>query len=1037
MARSLADGAYEELITAELAAALERTPRATDVTALAAADAPMRLARFLRDELTRALAAVRAGDGEDRLDRQLALANQVIGLLREHGDTATGQELAPPARELRAVAPTAELFPLRPETGLSSSALLTMGPREPRLGSELVREFASADRVDALIAFVTRGGVRQLDDAIDRLVTGHRPGEPSRLRILTTTYTGATELAALTALALRPGVEVRVSFDGRRTRLHAKAWLFHRASGLSTAYVGSANLSAPALVGGLEWTLKTSAAELPAVVDKFAGAFETLWADGEFEQFDPRDDHAVDRLRAALGAARTGDRDQLHTYFTLTPYPYQQTILDRLHAERAEHGHRRNLVVAATGTGKTLVAAFDYAAIARAAGGVRPRLLFIAHTRQILVQARTAFRTVLRDGAFGELLTGEDAPAEFTHLFATIQTLRSRDLPTQLGVDYWQHVVVDECHHMQAQGYQAVIPSLRPDVLLGLTATPERADGRSLLVDFDGRIAAELRLWHALEHQLLAPFEYYGLDDGVGAEALARLRWVRGRGYDLGELGALYTGDHARADLVLAQLARKADVTRMRALGFCVSVAHAEFMAAHFVAKRVPAVALSGSSTSDERAAAQRALEAGEVRVIFTCDLFNEGIDLPFVDTLLLLRPTESATIFLQQLGRGLRLHPGKGACLVLDFIGQHRAEFRFDAIYAQLTGLPRARLREAVDAGFPFLPSGCAMSLDAVARDTVLRSLRSAVEASWRQLVRDAATLAGAGGTLDLGGFLADTGHELTDLYRSDRGSWTRLCGDAGVAPPATDDDLALCHDLGRLAHVDDDRRLARLRAWLDGAEPQGDTEHREALMLGYLLAHDSRRFMAAEDVLPWLRSRPAVRAELRAVVDVCATTAEPAAPRYPVADWPLALHRHYQRREILTACGVWTATRKVPHQQGIERITAQRRELLFVTLDKSDRGFSPTTRYRDYAISADRFHWETQNAVAAGSDSARHYAEHLARDWSMHLFVQTRKGAPFAYLGPVIHEHQEGSRPVQIVWRLTHPLPAALLDEYRTLAQ
>jgi len=423
--------------------------------------------------------------------------------------------------------------------------------------------------------------------------------------------------------------------------------------------------------------------------------------------------------------------------------------------------------------------------------------------------------------------------------------------------------------------------------------------------------------------------------------------------------------------------------------------------------------------------------------VIFTCDLFNEGIDLPFVDTLLLLRPTESATIFLQQLGRGLRLHPGKSTCLVLDFIGQHREEFRFDAIYAQLTGLPRARLREAVEAGFPFLPSGCAMSLDKEAHKTVLRSLRTAVEATWRQLVRDAASLAGTGRPLELAGFLADTGHELTDLYRSPNGSWTRLCRDAGVAPATDDDDLPLCHDVGRLAHLDDSHRLARLRTWLDGAEPRTEPERREALMLGYLLAHDSRRLMAAEQVLPWLRSHPTVCHELRAVVAVRTAHAEPAAPHCPVADWPLALHRHYQRREILTACGVWTATRKVPHQQGIERINPQRRELLFVTLDKSDRGFSPTTRYRDYAISATHFHWETQNAVAAGSDSARHYAEHVARGWSMHLFVQTRKGAPFAYLGPVLHESQQGSRPVQIVWRLSHPLPAALLDEYRTLAQ
>src|SRR5690606_2249851 len=210
---------------------------------------------------------------------------------------------------------------------------------------------------------------------------------------------------------------------------------------------------------------------------------------------------------------------------------------------------------------------------------------------------------------------------------------------------------------------------------------------------------------------------------------LRQIRWSR-TGYDLGALADLYTGHTARADLVLAQLGRRvADLGRVRALGFCVSVEHAEFMAQHFAAKGVPAMAVHGGSPVEERADAPRRLRAREVNVVFTCDLYNEGVDLPFVDTLLLLRPTTSAPLFLQQLGRGLRLDPGsdKSSCLVLDFIGQHREEFRFDGVLSALTGVPRARLREAVEAGFPFLPSECGVDLDPVARDTILSSLRDA----------------------------------------------------------------------------------------------------------------------------------------------------------------------------------------------------------------------------------------------------------------------------------------------------------------------
>ena len=671
--RRLADGLYEEVITDELTRALESlaTTRHLDIVDLGG-DSHVILARLLRGQIERAFADI-GGTGDDRLARQLELAGDLLRVLESRKLIDPGQRPAAPPRELRGVFPDRAATPRRPETPLATTTLLTLGRGEPRIGHELACEIDSADRVDALVSFVTKGGVRVLRDAIDRLALRHARGGPPVLRLITTTYTGATEAAAVEELARLPGVEVRVSFDGRRTRLHAKAWLFHRESGLSTAYVGSANLSAPALTAGLEWMVKLSGADLPHVIAKFAGAFETLWADREFRRFDPDDPADRERLRGALGAARGSDETARLTFFTIEPYEFQEEILDRLRAERELHGRHRNLVVAATGTGKTVIAAFDYARRA-AAVGLRPRLLFLAHRRELLVQARDTFRHILRDASFGAILTGDDEPGQLDHLFATIASLRSRGLIARLGADHWHHVVVDECHHIPAASYQEVVPRLLPEVLVGLTATPERTDDRSLLGDFDGHIAAEIRLWHALERQLLVPFEYYGVNDGVDARRMADLRWTRGKGYDAAGLDGLYTGDHARADLVLAQLrSRVGELRNVRALGFCVGIGHAEFMAAHFTQRGVPAIAVHGNSPAELRAHARLALERGEVNVIFTCDLYNEGIDLPFVDTLLLLRPTESATLFLQQLGRGLRLHTGKASCLVLDFIGQHR----------------------------------------------------------------------------------------------------------------------------------------------------------------------------------------------------------------------------------------------------------------------------------------------------------------------------------------------------------------------------
>ena len=1033
-ARDLVDGVYEELVTRQLARAAEgvRSRRIVDMATIRAADSHSILARFVAGELERALADI-GGSGDEKVARQLDIANRIVRLLADAELVDAEQAVADPAHELRAI--YADTVPARPELPLSASTLLTLGHGEPRIGHELACEIETADRVDALVSFVTKGGVRQLRDAFDRLCRRYRAGGPPVLRLITTTYIGATEAAAVEELARLPGVEVRVSYDGRRTRLHAKAWYFHRATGLSTAYVGSANLSSPALTAGLEWMVKVSSGDLPHVLRKFSGAFDTLWCDREFEPFrhDVPDD--VSRLRGALDVAKGTKEIAVGAFFTLEPYDYQEAILEKLTAEREVHHRHRNLVVAATGTGKTMIAAFDYARRA-AAAGLRPRLLFLAHRTELLEQAQSTFRHVLRSGDFGALLTGKDDPRDHEHLFATIQSFRSRDLVERLGADYWDHVVIDECHHAPAASYQAIVANLRPSVLVGLTATPERTDGKSLLGDFDGHVGAELRLWHALEKQLLAPFEYYGLHDGVSEHDMSTIRWSRGAGYDRDDLDRLYTGNHARADLVLEQLrSRVVDLKTVKALGFCVSVAHARFMAGWFTQRGVPAVALDGDADRETRHEARRKLERGEVSAIFTCDLYNEGVDLPFVDTLLLLRPTESATIFLQQLGRGLRLHKGKATCLVLDFIGHFRLEFRFDAILGALTGLPRAQLPQAAGDGFPFLPSGCSVSLDAVAREVVLRSLRSSVEATWRRLVSEAATVATQNHDVNLETFLAQTGRELEDVYRS--GSWTKLRIDAGIEKRAVNEnELKLCRRARHLLHIDDADRLAGVRALLAGRAAESAVERREHLMLAYQLEHEPARKMSADSVGPWLCDLPAARAELAEVIEILSDRVSlPPSPR-PIADWPLVLHRQYGRREILTGSGYWTEDRKVPQQQGVLRFEDERRELLFVTIDKSDRGFSPTTRYRDFAISREMFHWETQNAVSADSETARRYIEHVARGWSIHLFVQPRKGSPFAYLGPVRYQRHEGSRPVGIVWRLDTPMPASLFQEYGSLA-
>ena len=329
-------------------------------------------------------------------------------------------------------------------------------------------------------------------------------------------------------------------------------------------------------------------------------------------------------------------------------------MLESLQVERDVHDRHRNLVVAATGTGKTVVAALDYrrlCELARRRSREPAALLFVAHRKEILDQSLRTYREVLADAAFGELYVGDARPERWRHVFASVQSLTSYDV-TNIPAEAFEVVVIDEFHHAEATTYRRIIDHLRPRELLGLTATPERADGSDVRSYFDGRTAAELRLWDALGADLLCPFHYFGIADGTD---LRGIEWKRGR-YDERGLDNVYTGNDARARIVLQQVRDKiTDLGAMRALGFCVCVAHSEYMAETFNRAGIPALAVTGATASRDRARALEDLRSRRVNVLFAADLFNEGLDLPDVDTVLFLRPTESATIFLQQLGRGLR----------------------------------------------------------------------------------------------------------------------------------------------------------------------------------------------------------------------------------------------------------------------------------------------------------------------------------------------------------------------------------------------
>ncbi|MGW0195241.1 DUF3427 domain-containing protein [Nonomuraea sp. NPDC003201] len=1012
----LQPGVYQHLITRELDGLLRAVPDRdlVDRRALDIADSHETLARHLAALTRRALRSVRGENDAVRLARQVEIVNKVADLLGDLvPEAASPEELLEAAEELLGVARSRDRdaagrvrFPARPVIPLTGSALLVNGRGQPEIGHELKRELASADRVDLLCAFVKWNGVRVLAEAIEEFVA--RGG---RLRVVTTTYIGATDRLALDRLAAM-GAEIRVSYDTRMTRLHAKAWLFQRDNGLSTAYVGSSNLSRTALSHGLEWNVRLAQAEQPHLIDTFAATFDDYWGDPSFEPYDPAQD--AERLDRALSAERAGGRAVVldFAHVDVRPYSYQREILDELAAERQIHDRWRNLVVMATGTGKTVVAALDYRRL-RAAGQAES-LLFVAHRKEILRQSLLTFRQVMRDETFGEMYVDGARPEQWRHVFASVQTLHANPLPEP---DRFDMVVVDEFHHAEAVTYRQLLSGVRPKVLLGLTATPERADGQDIKHWFDGRIAAELRLWEALERGLLAPFQYFGVHDGTD---LRQIGWRRGQGYDLGQLSNVYTGNDRRAAVVLETLRRKVgEVGRMRAIGFCVSVDHARFMADRFTRAGLPSVAVTVQSRNDERDQALRDLRERRINAVFTVDLFNEGVDVPEIDTVLFLRPTDSATVFLQQLGRGLRLADDKPCLTVLDFVGHQHKQFRFDRRYRALTGANRTGIAREIERGFPTLPAGCVIDLDRDVRRLVLENVRQALSLNWRDLARELREL----GNVSMAAFLRETGLDVEDLYRGRRQGWASLRHAAGfdTAPP----DEGLGRAFGRMLHIDDVERLALLTEVLAGRPPRSPKSPRELRLLAMLdamLWGGTESVSGMEARLAHLTGARAT--ELGELADLLRSRLRHVAPPLdPVV--PLRLHARYSKNEVLAAFGI---DKPAPIREGVKYVQEHQADLFFATIDKTVGRYSPTTLYQNRAISEDLFQWESQSPLRSSTPTARRY---VAGESTAHLLIRKSKRdeglgtPPYTYAGPVQYVSHEGERPVRFVWRLDHPLP------------
>ena len=977
---------------------------------------------------------------DSSVKKGLELANSIICKLVNEFHLDSGNLVSAQAKILTAVIDKTQsdypdlakrLEEMMPMKGLVNGALFT--GKGMKMYTELQKEIASANEIRLMVSFIKKRGLALILPQLKEFT--NRGG---LLKVITTTYMQATDYEAVIQLASLKNTEIKITYDVTSERLHAKAYIFLRQTGFNTAYIGSSNISEQALDTGAEWNVKVTQMEQPRMMKTILGAFDaSWWADG-YETFVNGEDN--ERLKAALNKEVDNEIDFSTLKGLIRPFDYQQEILERLQVEREVRGHWRNLVVAATGTGKTVMAASDYKAFTTK--HERARLLFVAHREEILRQSLQTFRQVLSDYNFGEKWYGGEEPANYEYVFASKDTLNNRLDSLPLPSDYYDYIVIDEVHHVAASSYRKIINHFTPKVLLGLTATPERMDGEDITQDFDGTISAEIRLDDALNKGLLAPFYYYGITDSVDYSEVA---WDKGH-YVASELSRIYSYNDDRTAVILQSLQKYLTSIRdVRALCFCVDQQHAKYMASKFTLCGLKADVLT-SENAQMRAPLYRRLKNKEINYLFVVDMFNEGVDIPEVDTILFLRPTESLTVFIQQFGRGLRKAEGKTHVNILDFVGNCRAEFNYTDRMRVMLGRTSMSVSEEMERDCPHLPLGCRIILEPKAKEYIMSNIKGAIQ---RFTARKVIALVQNferhhSVPLTLSNFIRIYQLPLDKLYKGR--TWNQLLFEAGLKLEQSAYNEELSRAVFRKWLATDSysylsfiEKLASLSFRIKVNEMNA-IDQKRLLMLYYDLFENAGRFQSLQEMVDSLSRDALFCEELKEVMPLLLkdNKAYEKADNSMLPNFPLRLHGVYTRDQIKVAIGKSTISNKSSAREGVERNKQMNLEAMFVDIIKN-REDGSTTDYDDKALSPYLFQWDTQNKTKPDSPVGQAY---INQTQTMLLFVREQASFPedknrtlgYVYLGRVTlsdwtYKNLGTRMQMQIRWNMVEPIPGSVL--------
>jgi superfamily II DNA or RNA helicase/HKD family nuclease len=1033
---------------------------------------PAKHTTFLIQQVMRDLSETfRYYEETNQFQEILGLTNQVRRLLL----TNHNHEMDMPLKAIHYRNDEMEI-PLYPEFFLSNPLLITnSGTDNIHLFKTLKYELLTADNAYFMVSFVRWSGLQLLLRVIDDFRVSH----PNRkIKILTSTYLKITEPKALRRLLEFPHIETKV-FDSGHVSFHTKAYLFERTSNLHTVIIGSSNLTYSALQTGHEWNVKLPGTMFNSIYDSAYKAFVKYWSDSRAlpltnmlvddyeEEYNDKKVMLVNPFVAAQHVDFSEDKNSAQeSDVQIVPNKMQREALQALQETRRSRRDKA-VVIAATGTGKTYLSAFDVKDF-----GAKT-MLFLAHRDEILENSIKTFQQIFGNKNLFGKLTGTSKEGHKPYLFSTVQTLSRDEILSGYQPNHFDYIIVDEFHHAEASTYKKVLDHFKTNFLLGLTATPERMDGRDVLALCDHNVVYEIRLRDALEEGLLAPFRYFGLGDPtVNYENIG----TQSNGLFIETELVRELNTHERVDYVI-QMIRKFgyDGEHMKALGFCASIEHARYMCDEFNQRGFGAAYLTGNDSPDLRQQIIRKLEedTDPLQIILTVNVFNEGVDIPKVNLVLFLRPTESATVFIQQLGRGLRKVQGKEYVTILDFIGNYQKSF---IVPLALSGqhnhkaFDRDSLRVAIETEFADLPDGCFVDLEEISRKQILAKIETI------RMDRDLMLMdlynqfrKELGRSPEVEDFLYVDGAPSLHFFVSKYGSWVKTkkkMNDLNDFDNLILGDELLLQIIERLEKMLPIKwpyelsilGLAVEKNWVRLEEIIADLEFRFATHIPK--EQQTNKIYKAMTKLSEVQFRqnwsfgkveqgmfqlaPAIREKIVGV---------PSAKQYInerieyglgefrrvyhpsiffQSEKNVILYQNYTRNDLIylfeskAKTGSW--------REGVSRV--DNHYLLFINLKKGEK-VSEHLMYHDYFIDQQHFHWQSQNTTTHASMVGQNYVHHQERDIHIHLFVRKFKEMhgvvlPFTYLGEIDYVSSHGDKPMNITWKLQKPIPEALYTDF-----